>query len=101
MTRGMSSVEVLAEELLTWDKQGTAWHKAVQGARYTELDDTVPQGEAGRWRAFERNAPVPALTGTGDTQSDHCGAGSGVFPGLSPPPLPSRQGSPMPQHLPL
>lgn len=30
MTRQVSSVEAAAEELLTWDKQGAAWRKAVQ-----------------------------------------------------------------------
>lgn len=61
------------------------------------LADRTPDANA----VAESCAPVPVLTGTGDGQSDHCGSGSGVFPGLSPPPLPSRQGSPMPQHLPL
>jgi hypothetical protein len=30
MTREVSSVEAAAEELLTWEKQGAAWRKAVQ-----------------------------------------------------------------------
>lgn len=61
-----------------------------------------PQGKLDIGELFERNAPVPALTGIGHSRSDHCGSGSGVFPGLSGvPPLPSRQGSPIPQHLPL
>jgi hypothetical protein len=29
-TREVSSVEAAAEELLTWEKQGAAWRKAVQ-----------------------------------------------------------------------
>ncbi|TPL49287.1 DUF982 domain-containing protein [Mesorhizobium sp. B2-4-4] len=30
MTREVSSVEAAAEELLTWEKQGAAWRKAIQ-----------------------------------------------------------------------
>ncbi|RWC25931.1 DUF982 domain-containing protein [Mesorhizobium sp.] len=30
LTRQVSSVEAAAEELLTWDKRGAAWRKAVQ-----------------------------------------------------------------------
>lgn len=30
MTRHVSSVEAAAEELLTWEKQGATWRKAVQ-----------------------------------------------------------------------